>query len=115
MTNSTRSATLIQEFLASMDPDAPDGTKGKKMMEDKLRLYLWWKRISRERNQGGKTPFPASEKAQEEKPAETTGRSEGLKLKDQERVQRAVKRRRIRGGAPASGGRVNPESGLDGW
>jgi len=43
MTSSTRAFALLAEFRGSMDPTAPSGQQGHKMMEDKLRLYLWWK------------------------------------------------------------------------
>jgi len=44
MTATTQSATVISEYLSTLDPDAPAGTQGKTDDgEKKLRKYLWWK------------------------------------------------------------------------
>ncbi len=71
------------------------------MMEDKLRLNLWWKSKLIERKEEGRTPFALPVKNLTEKNGEG-GISEALKRKDKERQARAANRRRVRGGAPAS-------------
>lgn len=54
MISSTRTLTLVSDFLASMDADAAPGTQGRAMMERKLRLYLWWKGKLGERKKEGR-------------------------------------------------------------
>ncbi|OBZ77930.1 DNA repair protein rad16 [Grifola frondosa] len=77
MASSLHTCTLLSEFLSSMDLHAPRGSQGRKMMEDKLRLYLWWK-------------------------DDAVQVSEALQKKDREKRERAASRRRVRGGAPAA-------------
>ena len=67
------------------------------MMEDKLKLYLWWKGKLSERKAEGKGPI-ALPKSTENGDNEV---SEALKRKDRERQERQANRRRVRGGAPA--------------
>ena len=90
--------TLIKDFLGTMDADAPRGSQGRRMMEDKLRLYLWWKGKLSERKAEGKGPI-ALPKGKDNAPDEI---SEALKRKDREKQERAASRRRVRGGAPAA-------------
>ncbi|TFK81000.1 hypothetical protein K466DRAFT_502913 [Polyporus arcularius HHB13444] len=97
MASSLHTCTLIKDFLATMDADAPRGSQGRRMMEDKLRLYLWWKGKLSERKAEGKGPIAlpkGKDNAQDEI-------SEALKRKDREKQDRAASRRRVRGGAPA--------------
>jgi DNA excision repair protein ERCC-4 len=98
MTSSTRTCTLLTEFLSELDETAHEGARGRKMMMRKLRLYLWWKGQLNERKQGGKSHFsmPLDEDA---------GISEALKKKDKEKAARTQSRRRVRGGAPVAAGR----------
>jgi DNA excision repair protein ERCC-4 len=81
-----------------MNPDALPGQRGRRLLENKLRLYLYWK--SR-----------LSARAAESRPRSATigedpsGDDEfnpALRKKDRERAERAASRRRIRGGAPAT-------------
>ena len=89
-----------------MDEDASPGSRGRKMMMRKLKLYLWWKSQLAERKQSGKGPIALLDSSSnrinnlfsEEAAGETTA---ALKKKDQERAQRTQSRRRMRGGAPA--------------
>lgn len=124
MTSSVRTSQVLTEFLSTMNSDAPLGSQGRKMMEDKLRLYLWWKGKLAERKQDGRTPFamPVGQKNQGEGGAGDSEVSEALKRKDKERQARAANRRRVRGGAPsvppgsrdggaASSSNVAPSSG----
>ncbi|KAI0077545.1 hypothetical protein K474DRAFT_1707288 [Panus rudis PR-1116 ss-1] len=108
MTSSVRTSQLLSEFLSSMDPDAPLGSQGRRMMQDKLRLYLWWKGKLAERKQEGKSGFalPDGKKNQHQASSGNieSGNgeiSEALRRKDRERQAKAASRRRIRGGAPA--------------
>ncbi|CDO72250.1 hypothetical protein BN946_scf184970.g102 [Trametes cinnabarina] len=105
MASSLHTCTIIKDFLSTMDANAPRGSQGRRMMEDKLRLYLWWKGKLSERRAEGKGPIAlpkgkdGSNGASAPKPDD--GVSEALKRKDRERQQRAMNRRRIRGGASA--------------
>ncbi len=106
MTSSTRTCNLLTEFLSTMDEDASPGSRGRKMMMRKLKLYLWWKSNLAERKQSGKGPVALLDSSNrinnlfsEEGAGETTA---ALKKKDQERAQRTQSRRRMRGGAPAA-------------
>ncbi|KAM5544482.1 hypothetical protein V8D89_002142 [Ganoderma adspersum] len=108
MASSLQTCTLIKDFLDALESDAPRGAQGRRMMEDKLRLYLWWKGKLSERKAEGKGPI-ALPKGKDE--AES-GVSEGLKKKDWDRQERQAKRRRVRGGGPAAGpGRGEATSG----
>ncbi|KAF8871579.1 hypothetical protein BD779DRAFT_1453779 [Infundibulicybe gibba] len=113
MSSSTRTCNLLSEYLSSMDPSAPRGTKGRSMMLRKLRLYLWWKRKLGERKGDGKAPFmpPDSRQNNElrrEPRPENSAISEAMKQKDQERAERTNNRRRVRGGGTHSAGRSQP-------
>lgn len=122
MTSSLRTSQLLSEFLSSMDPDAAQGSEGRKMMEDKLRLFLWWKARLGERKPDGKSGAESSGfrsgrgAASAGYGSATAGEgelSEALKRKDRERQARAANRRRVRGGAPVpsvrDGQPSNPE------
>ncbi|KAI0628176.1 hypothetical protein C8Q77DRAFT_1203995 [Trametes polyzona] len=108
MASSLHTCTLIKDFLSTMDADAPRGSQGRRMMEDKLRLYLWWKGKLSERRAEGRAPFamPKGKDASASGPGSGQGAddgvSEALKRKDKERQERAMNRRRIRGGASAA-------------
>ena len=95
MASSLHTCTLIKDFLGALDGDAPRGTQGKRMMEDKLRLYLWWKGKLSERKTDGKGPIALPKGRDDHTPV-----SEAMKKKDEEKAKRAANRRRVRGGAP---------------
>ncbi|KAL4069136.1 hypothetical protein J3A83DRAFT_4096140 [Scleroderma citrinum] len=112
MTSSSRSSVLIGEFLSEMEVDAPKGQRGRKMMEAKLRQYLFWKGkfASRKRDkknqshvtmQSGRSAQPSGSSAA------GTSTSEALKKKDKARQERSANRRRVRGGGPSTATR-NP-------
>ncbi|KAI9064710.1 hypothetical protein FKP32DRAFT_1757286 [Trametes sanguinea] len=101
MASSLHTCTLIKDFLSTMDADAPRGSQGRRMMEDKLRLYLWWKGKLSERRAEGKGPIALPKGQDASRPKPDDGVSEALKRKDRERQERAMNRRRMRGGAPA--------------
>lgn len=76
------------------------------MLEEKLRLYLWWKsKLSNDKKREGVKPgFSAPhnnwDRAQGSGGASGDGEiSEALRRKDKERRQRQAGRRRVRGGA----------------
>ncbi|KAI0644351.1 hypothetical protein C8Q79DRAFT_141818 [Trametes meyenii] len=106
MASSLHTCTLIKDFLSTMKADAPRGSQGRRMMEDKLRLYLWWKGKLSERRAEGKGPIALPKGKDHSAPApprpQDEAISEALKRKDRERQARAANRRRVRGGAPAA-------------
>lgn len=109
MTSSTRTCSLLTEFLSTMNPQAPPGSRGRGMMLRKLRLYLWWKRQLKDQKQGasGTSMMPNSSRGAmdgfDRLFAVEDGLSEALKKKDREKAARAQSRRRMRGGAPTAG------------
>ncbi len=108
MASSLHTCTLIEDFLDALDSDAPRGAGGRRMMEDKLRLYLWWKGKLSERKAEGKGPI-ALPKGRDQV---DIGVSEALRKKDRDRQDRQAKRRRVRGGGPVVGsGRDEAASG----
>ncbi|EJF60626.1 hypothetical protein DICSQDRAFT_87823 [Dichomitus squalens LYAD-421 SS1] len=98
MASSLHTCTLIKDFLHLLDADVSKGSQGRRMMEDKLKLYLWWKGKLSERKAEGKRPI-ALPKSTESGDSEV---SEALKRKDRERQERQANRRRVRGGAPVA-------------
>jgi DNA excision repair protein ERCC-4 len=88
-----------------MNPDAPRGSQGRKMMLRKLRSYLWWKgKMSEEkRNEKGLGEIvKASGDRNQQGHDGGEGLSEAMKKKDKEKAERLASRRRVRGGAPPS-------------
>lgn len=104
MTSSTRMCNLLTEFLASMDHDAPPGSKGRSMMLRKLRAYLWWKGKMSEKQDSSSKPSMRKTGRDNAIPQDLDDISEALKKKDQEKAKRVQNRRRTRGGAPAASG-----------
>jgi DNA excision repair protein ERCC-4 len=78
------------------------------MMEKKLKLYLGWKgKLNGKRNeQIGEGLGHGYQKQKDSVAGEGDGVSEALKRKDQAMKERGASRRRVRGGAPATGGAV---------
>lgn len=109
MASSTRTCTLISEFLSTRDTSALKGAQGRPMMMHKLRLYLWWKRKLAERKADGRQGFAFPDSSGHGGPnsgyermyGDKEGISEALQRKDREKADRAASRRRVRGGAPA--------------
>ncbi|KAG6890517.1 hypothetical protein C0995_007716 [Termitomyces sp. Mi166 len=108
MTSSTRTCSVLTDFLSTIDHDAPPGSKGRSMMLRKLRLYLWWKMKLAKQKHAGKfhVAFPdvsaRNDDEIEKLSNEGDNVSEALKKKDQEKANRVASRRRIRGGAPTA-------------
>lgn len=113
MTSSPQSSALISEFLSEINVDAPKGARGRKMMESKLRRYLFWKgRLGGQKNGKGKTQAqPEKSALQASCSTSSTGVSDALQKKDKERAARSANRRRIRGGAPSSTAPSKPKEG----
>lgn len=102
MTSSPRSSTLVSEFLGEMDSAAPKGSRGRSMMERKLRRYLFWKGENARQKQPRHQQPPQFSTPQPQPPSQSEGEiSEALKRKDKTRQERSANRRRVRGGAPA--------------
>lgn len=91
-----------------MDHDSPSGSKGRRMMLQKLRLYLWWKSKLAERKKDGKSHFAfpdaivRASDGLDKLYGDESNISEALKKKDRDRADKAASRRRVRGGAPAA-------------
>ncbi|KAI0742082.1 hypothetical protein C8Q80DRAFT_1110846 [Daedaleopsis nitida] len=97
MASSLQTCSHIKDYLAAMNAEAPRGSQGRRMMEDKLKLYLWWKGKLSERKADGRGPIALPQP----KDKAVDNLSEALKRKDREKQERAASRRRVRGGAPA--------------
>ncbi|KAG2342616.1 hypothetical protein BDR05DRAFT_1060084 [Suillus weaverae] len=101
MTSSPRSSTLVSEFLGELDDTAPKGSRGRSMMERKLRRYLYWKGENARQKQPRHQQPPQFSAPQPQPPSQPDGEiSEALKRKDKTRQERSANRRRVRGGAP---------------
>jgi len=113
MTSSPQSSALISEFLSKMSVDAPKGQRGRKMMESKLRRYLYWRgRLASQKNGKDGTQVQTGKSApQASGNAGSSGVSEALQRKDKERAARSANRRRTRGGAPSSTTSSKPKEG----
>ena len=79
MASSLHTCSLIKDYLAAMNADAPRGSQGRRMMEDKLRLYLWWKGKLSERKAESKGPITLPQGKNKDDDV-----SEALKRKDRE-------------------------------
>lgn len=114
MSSSTRTSTLLSDFLSSMDtaPSAVPGTQGRAMMERKLRLYLWWKGKLGDWRKEGRGVFGMPDKSREALGGAATGVSEAMRRKDAAVKERGGSRRRVRGGA--GGGAAGSGSGSAG-
>ncbi|EAU93561.2 hypothetical protein CC1G_02791 [Coprinopsis cinerea okayama7 len=107
MTSSTRTSQLLTEFLSSADLDAPKGQKGREMMMQKLRVYLWWKNQkakekNEEKSKGSGSGYRSPAASSSSTTQRDKGISEALQRKDKEKAERNQSRRRVRGGAPAA-------------
>ncbi|KAG2072910.1 hypothetical protein BDR04DRAFT_1073253 [Suillus decipiens] len=114
MTSSPRSSTLVSEFLGEMDGNAPKGSRGRSMMERKLRRYLYWKGENARQKQSGHQQPPQFSAPQQQPPSQSEGNiSEALKKKDKTRQVRSANRRRVRGGAPVTVAPSKPAAVVD--
>ena len=79
-----------------MNSDAQPGQRGRKMLEDKFRRYLYWKARLSARSAENQPPSANNRQG-------SPGDDEldpALRKKDRDRAERAASRRRVRGGAP---------------
>jgi DNA excision repair protein ERCC-4 len=98
MTSSTQTSSLLSEYLASMDTEALPGQRSRKMLENKLRSYLYRKaRLSARSDESQ----PPSAKNRQSTPGDDE-LNPALRKKDRDRAERAASRRRVRGGAPGT-------------
>lgn len=110
MTSSTRSSQLITEYLSTADLNQGKGKKGRSMMMQKMRVWLWWKSMREKEDSkdkaGSSKPHTYGPVGQKESRGggtnTSTSLSEGLKRKDAQQADRNKSRRRVRGGAPAT-------------
>jgi len=79
-----------------MDPDALPGQRGRKMLENKLRLYLFWKARLSARSAENQPPSANNRQS----PPRDDELNPALRKKDRDKAERAASRRRVRGGAP---------------
>ena len=98
MASSAQTSSLLSEYLASMDPDAPSGQRGRQMLENKLRRYLYWKARLSARSAANQPP---SAESRPSAPGDDELNA-ALRKKDRERAERSASRRRVRGGAPGT-------------
>lgn len=107
MVSDSRSATLVREYLTSMDkhPDAP----GRAMLENRLKGYVYWKRELSENDKSKSNKSNAS--ASTSNQGASSAASEAMRKKDAARTDLANRRRRVRGGGTtgATVGRVKAE------
>ena len=82
-----------------MDSDALPGQRGRKMLEDKLRLYLYWKARLSARSAENQPP---SVNNRQSSPGGDEELDPALRKKDRDKAERAANRRRVRGGAPGT-------------
>lgn len=99
MTSSNRTCNLLRDYLDQLDPSAPKGEQGYRMMMRRLRDYLAWK--------AGLHNKPQIQADKETRNVQTTisgenGLSEAMRKKDNDRRARFASRRRIRGGVPGN-------------
>lgn len=81
-----------------MDSDALPGQHGRKMLEIKLRRYLYWKARLSARSAENRLPSANNRQS-------SPGDDEldpALRKKDRDTAERAANRRRVRGGAPGT-------------
>jgi DNA excision repair protein ERCC-4 len=94
-----------------MDSSAPPGQRAQKMLERRLRLYLWWKAKLGEKEKEGKgksAGFHLPQRPKDFDRAKEDGISEALKKKDAKNQERTANRRRVRGAAPVQAGPSRP-------
>ena len=108
MCSSERTCTLVREFLTTMDGNAPPGQKGRILLENRLRSYLFWK--GKLGKQGKDSDIRTKDLGNSGGPSTSnvgnvpeSGVSEALRRKDARNKERQGSRRRVRGGAPATG------------
>ncbi|KAF8310984.1 hypothetical protein DL93DRAFT_2061523 [Clavulina sp. PMI_390] len=109
-----QTCTLIKDLLASprQHADAP----GRELLENRLRLYLFWKKrlvdVDDSRKPGTQTQSQVKASSRPDNRGDGQ-MSEALKKKDAGRAFANQNRRRVRGGAPASSSQRQPQPSTD--
>ncbi|CAE6448788.1 unnamed protein product [Rhizoctonia solani] len=92
MVTDNRSATLIREYLGTMDKSSE--SPGRTMLMNRLKGYVYWKRELSETNQAAKPqPGPSTNTNTNE----SNPMTEAMRKKDAARAEAASRRRRVRG------------------
>lgn len=110
MTSSTRTCTVLRDYLDLRDPAEPKNRQGRRMLTDRLQEYLRWKSYLHKMEKSTKSNSALKQDAPLAPEKPRAALSEALVKKDKERMERAVKRRRIRGGAPGSCSRAESQT-----
>ncbi|KDN46847.1 hypothetical protein RSAG8_03924, partial [Rhizoctonia solani AG-8 WAC10335] len=95
MVSDNRSATLIREYLNTMDRNSE--SPGRPMLMNRLKGYVYWKRELSDNNKPSK-PTPGPSTSANTNAAESNPMTEAMRKKDAARVELASRRRRVRGG-----------------
>ncbi|CAE6454133.1 hypothetical protein ACGC1H_006085 [Rhizoctonia solani] len=94
MVSDNRSATLIREYLSTMDKSSE--SPGRPMLMNRLKRYVYWKRELSD-NKPTK-PLPGSSTSTSTNTGESNPMTEAMRKKDAARAELASRRRRVRGG-----------------
>lgn len=99
MCSSDRTCGFLREYLATMDTSAPPGKKARKLLQSRLKSYLFWKgKLSDQ----PKAAINISTSSIVPEDTVSNDVSEALKRKDALRKERQGSRRRLRGAPPGS-------------
>ncbi|CAE7073980.1 unnamed protein product [Rhizoctonia solani] len=93
MVSDNRSATLIREYLGTMEKNAE--SPGRPMLMNRLRGYVYWKR---ELSGSDKPTKPIPSTSANANTGESNPMTEAMRKKDAARAELASRRRRVRGG-----------------
>ncbi|ELU38846.1 DNA repair protein RAD1, putative [Rhizoctonia solani AG-1 IA] len=94
MLSDNRSATLVREYLGTMDQDSE--YPGRNMLMNRLKGYVYWKRELSGTKQTTK-PTPGASTNTSVNSSESNPISEAMRKKDAARAEAASRRRRVRG------------------
>jgi DNA excision repair protein ERCC-4 len=110
MCSNQRSCDQLNEYFAKLDPKAPKGKQGQRMMRRRFQNYIRWKaRLNdTDKKRTDKNDTFGNKSAAVD--VADANMSEAMKRKDAARQLRAANRRRVRGGAP-SGATSSPLAG----
>ncbi|CUA73275.1 DNA excision repair protein ERCC-4 [Rhizoctonia solani] len=113
MVSDNRSATLIREYLNTMDKNSE--SPGRPMLMTRLEGYVYWKRQLSDNNKPTK-PTPGPSTSANTNTGESNPMAEAMRKKDAARAELAGRRRRVRGGGTtgAATGRTGIKKEEDG-
>ncbi|CAE6359210.1 unnamed protein product, partial [Rhizoctonia solani] len=95
MVSDNRSATLIREYLNTMDKNSE--SPGRPMLMTRLEGYVYWKRQLSDNNKPTK-PTPGPSTSANTNTGESNPMAQAMRKKDAARAELAGRRRRVRGG-----------------